>query len=92
LGALQRAHPDRIGEIRNRGAMIAMELVKNGNPDEPDAELCKAMVAAAQEKGLILLSCGLYGNVIRFLPALTIPDTIMTEGLTLVAECFEELV
>jgi 4-aminobutyrate aminotransferase/(S)-3-amino-2-methylpropionate transaminase len=92
LGALQRAHPDRIGEIRNRGAMIAMELVKNGNPDEPDAELCKAMVAAAQEKGLILLSCGLYGNVIRFLPALTIPDAIMTEGLTLVAECFEELV
>lgn len=92
LGALQHAHPDRIGEIRNRGAMIAMELVKNGNPDEPDADLCKAMVAAAQEKGLILLSCGLYGNVIRFLPALTIPDAVMTEGLTLVAECFEELV
>ena len=92
LSALQRKHPDRIGDLRNRGAMIAMELVKNGNADEPDADLCKAMVVAAHQRGLILLSCGIYGNVIRFLPALTIQDEIMTEGLTLMAEIFEELV
>lgn len=92
LTKLQKKHPDRIGQVRNKGSMIAMELVKNGNADEPDADLCKALVGAAHQKGLILLSCGLYGNVIRFLPALTIPNEIVEEGLAIFAECFEELV
>ncbi len=92
LAELQQRYPDRIGEIRNKGAMIAMELVQNGNTNEPDAELCKALVGAAIEKGLVLLSCGLYGNVIRFLPPLTISDEIIEEGLGVITECFEELV
>ena len=92
LKALQEKHSDRIGEIRNQGAMIAMELVKNGNADEPDADLCKALVGAALEKGLILLSCGLYGNVIRFLPPLTASDDVLEEGLAIVSDCFESLV
>ncbi|MGK0272202.1 MAG: 4-aminobutyrate aminotransferase/(S)-3-amino-2-methylpropionate transaminase, partial [Cocleimonas sp.] len=76
----------------NKGAMIAMELVKNGNANEPDADLCKTLVDMANKNGLLILSCGLYGNVIRFLPALTIPEEIATEGLAILAECFEELV
>ena len=92
LTKLQEKHPSRIGELRNKGAMIAMELVKNGDANEPDADLCKALVDMANKNGLLILSCGLYGNVIRFLPALTIPEEIATEGLAILAECFEELV
>ena len=92
LKEMQKAYPTRIGDVRNQGAMIAMELVLNGNADEPDTELCKALVGAAQKKGLILLSCGLYGNVIRFLPPLTMSDEIAHEGLAIVDECLKELV
>ena len=58
------------------GAMIAMELVHDGDADKPNAELTKAIVAEAAKNGLILLSCGIRGNVIRFLPALTITDDL----------------
>ncbi len=60
--------------------MIAMELVKNGDPDQPDADLTKALVTKAWQNGLILLSCGTRGNVIRFLPALTISDEFGQRG------------
>ena len=60
-----------IGEVRNLGAMVAMELVKNGDPHQPDADLTKALVKHAASKGLVILSCGIYGNVIRFLAPLT---------------------
>jgi len=92
LAGLQKKHPNVIGEIRaERGAMIAMELVKDGDAQQPDAELTKRLVARACENGLILLSCGVNGNVIRLLPALTIPEDILDEGLdileTSIAEC-----
>lgn len=80
-----------IGDIRNLGAMIAMELVKNGNPEEPNPDLTKALVAKAREKGLIILSCGTRANVIRFLPALTISDQLIREGLGVLEQCFSEL-
>lgn len=89
---LRQKYPDRIGDIRNKGAMIALELIQNDNTYEPDADLCKALVVKASKNGLILLSCGLYGNVIRFLPALTIPKDILDEGITIFTKCFEELV
>jgi 4-aminobutyrate aminotransferase / (S)-3-amino-2-methylpropionate transaminase / 5-aminovalerate transaminase len=89
LKELQARFPDRIGEIRARGAMIALELVKNGNPDEPDAELTKAIVAKAASSGLIVLSCGIRGNVIRILTPLTIEDAILSEGLALFSSVFE---
>lgn len=92
LNRLQKHYPDRIGDIRNHGAMIAIELVKNGNPEEPDTDLCKNLVNSAVKNGLVLLSCGLYGNVIRFLPALTITDEIIEEGLGIFSKCFQELV
>jgi 4-aminobutyrate aminotransferase/(S)-3-amino-2-methylpropionate transaminase len=49
------------------------------------------MVSLAQQRGLILLSCGIRGNVIRFLPALTISDELINEGLDIVGACLEEL-
>ncbi len=92
LSKLQAQHPDVIGEVRaDRGAMIAMELVKNGDAEQPNAELTRSMVALAYQRGLVLLSCGSRGNVIRFLPALTISDELINEGLDIVAGCFQEL-
>jgi 4-aminobutyrate aminotransferase/(S)-3-amino-2-methylpropionate transaminase len=70
-----------IGEVRGLGAMVAIELVKNGSPDQPDAELTRALVQAAARHGLIILSCGVNGNVIRFLAPLTISDALLAEGL-----------
>lgn len=92
LRQLQKEHPGVIGDIRaNRGAMIAMELVQNGDPDQPDAELTSELVNKAWQNGLVLLSCGVRGNVIRFLPALTISDELINEGMETVARCLNEL-
>ena len=71
--------------------MIAMELVTDGDPDRPNAELTKKLVAEAHKNGLILLPCGIRGNVIRFLPALTITEANMQEGLDILSACFEIL-
>ena len=91
LEQLQAQHPQRIGNIRNLGAMIAMELVKNGDASQPDPELTKEIVAHAAQQGLILLSCGIRGNVIRFLPALTISDELVTEGMTILEQIVNTL-
>jgi len=80
-----------IGDVRNLGAMVALELVKNGDAHQPDADLTKALTKRAGEKGLVLLSCGLYGNVIRFLAPLTASDAIVREGMGIVAEALREL-
>jgi 4-aminobutyrate aminotransferase/(S)-3-amino-2-methylpropionate transaminase len=80
-----------IGDVRGLGAMVAMELVKSGDPHQPDADLTKALVKLASDKGLVLLSCGIYGNVIRFLAPLTASDEIVREGLGIVADALREL-
>jgi 4-aminobutyrate aminotransferase/(S)-3-amino-2-methylpropionate transaminase len=80
-----------IGEVRGLGAMVAIELVRDGDAGQPDADLAKALVKRAAEKGLILLSCGLYGNVIRFLVPLTATDVIVREGLGVVIDALREL-
>ena len=80
-----------IGEVRNLGAMVAMELVKDRDAHQPDPELAKALVKHAGSKGLVLLSCGLYGNVIRFLAPLTASDEIVAEGLEIVVASLREL-
>ncbi|HNP36410.1 MAG TPA: 4-aminobutyrate--2-oxoglutarate transaminase [Woeseiaceae bacterium] len=88
LEAMQRRYPAFIGDIRaDRGAMIAIELVHGGNAQQPAAAETKALVSKAYEKGLVLLSCGVSGNVIRLLPALTIPDAILDEGLDILEKC-----
>ena len=71
--------------------MIAIELVKGGDAEQPDADLTKALVAEAYRNGLVVLSCGVRGNVFRFLPALTISDELIDEGLDILEACFERL-
>jgi 4-aminobutyrate aminotransferase/(S)-3-amino-2-methylpropionate transaminase len=89
LQALQAAD-DRIGDVRGRGAMIAVEFVK---PDsaEPDAALTNALAAAAHAVGVIVLTAGTFGNVVRFLPPLTISDELLTEGLDILSGLLSEL-
>ncbi|WP_104177697.1 4-aminobutyrate--2-oxoglutarate transaminase [Cryobacterium sp. Y50] len=84
LGALAAVDP-RIAEVRGRGAMIAIELV-DPTTGEPDTALAGRVIAAAHAQGVILLGCGTYGNVIRFLPPLSIPDHLLLEGLHVLAE------
>ena len=89
LGRLHRiqAEDNRIGDVRGRGAMIAVELVHQDSTD-PDPGFTTAVATAAREKGVIVLTCGTYGNVLRFLPPLTISDELLNEGLDLLAEVF----
>ena len=70
-----------IGDVRGLGAMVAMELVKDRESREPAPALTKALVQAAAAKGLVILSCGTYANVIRFLLPLVASDTLIDEGL-----------
>jgi 4-aminobutyrate aminotransferase/(S)-3-amino-2-methylpropionate transaminase len=79
-----------VGEVRALGAMVAVELVKNGRAEAPDPELTRALVQAAGRNGLIILSCGVYANVIRFLAPLTIPDAVLKEGFRLFELSLEE--
>lgn len=82
LEAIRDRHGRKvIGEIRGLGAMVAMELVEDGDANKPNAALTKALVAAAAARGLILLSCGVRLNVIRFLAPLTIEESVLQEGL-----------
>ncbi len=81
LRQLQERFPARVGDVRNLGAMIAMELVVDGDVNRPDPELTRALISEAAANGLILLSCGIRGNVVRFLPALTIPDELIDESM-----------
>ena len=84
LAVLQQRFP-AIGDVRGLGAMVAMELVKQRDARQPDAELTRALVQAAAKRGLVILSCGVYANVIRFLAPLTISDALLAEGL----DCLE---
>lgn len=75
-----------IGDVRGLGAMVAIELFQGGDLDRPDAALAAKAVAEAARRGLILLPCGTYGNVIRILVPLTAPDALLEEGLAILAE------
>ncbi|MSR97858.1 4-aminobutyrate--2-oxoglutarate transaminase [Arthrobacter sp. BL-252-APC-1A] len=69
-----------IGDVRGRGAMLALELVKPGTKT-PDAAAAKAVAAACLAEGVIILTCGTYGNVIRLLPPLVIGEEVLSDGL-----------
>jgi len=92
LTQLQQQYPEVILDVRNQGAMIAIEFVKNGDPEQPNTALTQAIIANAAEHGLVLLACGFYGNVIRFLPALTISDETINEGLDKFNSLFESVI
>ncbi len=79
-----------IGDVRGLGAMVAMELVKDRDSREPAPALTKALVQAAAAKGLVILSCGTYGNVIRFLVPLVASDALIDEGLDFLKSALEE--
>jgi 4-aminobutyrate aminotransferase/(S)-3-amino-2-methylpropionate transaminase len=82
---------DCIGDVRGLGAMVAMELVKGGKADQPDADLTRDIVQAAARNGLVLLSCGRHKNVVRFLIALTAADALISEGLDILERTMAEL-
>lgn len=79
LESLRGAVP-QIADVRGLGAMVAVEFMQDG---KPDADFTKRVQAKALEGGLVLLTCGTYGNVIRFLMPLTIEDSVLEEGLTI---------
>lgn len=73
-----------IGDIRGLGGMVAFELITEPGSNTPDADATKALCATALEKGLILLSCGVYGNTVRILVPLTASDALVDEGLDII--------
>ena len=77
---------ENVGEVRGIGPMLALELVTDRESKEPAAELAKKTTAGARERGLILLSCGTYGNVIRILVPLVIDDDDLARGLEILEE------
>jgi 4-aminobutyrate aminotransferase len=81
---------DAVGEVRGLGPMQALELVEDRGTREPAAQLAAETTAAARERGLVLLSCGLYGNVIRILVPLVISDDDLERGLELLEEALVE--
>jgi 4-aminobutyrate aminotransferase/(S)-3-amino-2-methylpropionate transaminase len=85
LRALAARH-GAIGDVRGLGAMVAIELFKPGAPRQPDPDLTRRVVAEAAQRGLVLLSCGVYGNVIRILVPLVASDALLEEGLAVLDE------
>ena len=88
--SLQKAH-GIIGDVRGKGPMLALELVKDRETKEPAVDEAKKLVQLCYEKGLIILSCGTYGNVIRTLMPLVITKEELDEGLSILEESFHEL-
>jgi 4-aminobutyrate aminotransferase/(S)-3-amino-2-methylpropionate transaminase len=86
LRQLQARDP-RIGDVRGRGAMVAAELVEPGST-RPDPALAKAVATEAHQRGVIVLTCGTYGNVLRFLPPLSITDDQLHEAFDVLDEVF----
>ncbi|KAA9089871.1 4-aminobutyrate--2-oxoglutarate transaminase [Microbacterium radiodurans] len=89
LNDLRDADP-RVGDVRGRGAMVAAEFV-DPETGAPDAALTAAVAKACIAEGVIVLTCGTYGNVIRFLPPLAIGDELLDEGLDVVAAALGRL-
>jgi 4-aminobutyrate aminotransferase/(S)-3-amino-2-methylpropionate transaminase len=81
------ARSARIGDVRGRGAMIAVEVVHPGTTD-PDAASTAAVARACHQAGVLVLTAGTYGNVLRFLPPLSMPDHLLVEALDVIEESF----
>ncbi|MBE8515963.1 4-aminobutyrate--2-oxoglutarate transaminase [Amycolatopsis sp. H6(2020)] len=81
LREIQRAH-GVVGDVRGRGAMVAIELVHGPDDQRPNSELTARVAARCHQEGLLVLTAGSFGNVIRFLPPLSISDSLLQEGLS----------
>ena len=88
----ERSNLNCIGDVRGLGAMCAVELVKDTASHEPSPALTAQLLKSASDRGLILLSCGTYGNVVRFLVPLTASDALVTEGMDVFAASLTEAV
>jgi 4-aminobutyrate aminotransferase/(S)-3-amino-2-methylpropionate transaminase len=91
LKAIAKKHK-AIGDVRGVGAMVAVELFKNGDLHQPDADLTKRICMESLKRGLVMLSCGTYANVLRILVPLTVPQAQLDEGLSILAEAFDAAV
>ncbi|MFD0886124.1 aminotransferase class III-fold pyridoxal phosphate-dependent enzyme, partial [Streptosporangium algeriense] len=79
-----------IGDVRGRGAMIAIELVVPGTK-EPHPTAAGEIAGRCHAEGLLVLTAGTYGNVLRFLPPLVMPDHLLEEGLTILEKIISEI-
>lgn len=85
------AKNDVIGDVRGLGCLVAIELFDDADHKIPSAKKTAALQVCARENGLILLSCGPDGNIIRFLPPLTTESEVLDEGLDILASCLAQL-
>ncbi|MBH1966047.1 MAG: 4-aminobutyrate--2-oxoglutarate transaminase [Comamonadaceae bacterium] len=90
LQAMAVEHPI-IGDVRSLGAMVAVELFDGGDPSRPATKATGFLLSEACRRGLILISCGTHGNVMRFLVPLTASDSLLDEGLDILSQCFGAL-
>lgn len=91
LEGLQAQYPDRIGDVRGLGAMLAMEMVSDAASKTPDMATTGAITAATVARGLITIRAGLYSNCVRFLPPLTVTDEQIDEAMGVLGEALKEV-
>jgi 4-aminobutyrate aminotransferase/(S)-3-amino-2-methylpropionate transaminase len=89
LNEMKKKYPI-VGDVRGRGAMQAIELVKPGTKD-PNPEAQASIIKYCQQKGVLILSAGTYGNVIRLIPPLVIPEHLLKEGLAILDEAISKI-
>src|SRR5204862_7880985 len=77
-----------VGDVRRRGAMVGVELVRNRETKEPAKQETDDIIRMACERGLVLIAAGTFGNVVRFLTPLVISDDELDEGLDVMTSCF----
>jgi 4-aminobutyrate aminotransferase/4-aminobutyrate aminotransferase/(S)-3-amino-2-methylpropionate transaminase len=80
-----------IGDVRGLGAMTAVEFFHGGDAAQPAPEIANALKAEALKRGLLLLTCGINGNVLRVMTPLTIPFAVLDEGLAIIAGVIGDL-
>ncbi len=90
FNSLQKKY-EQVGDVRGMGAMMAMEFVKNGDPRQPDGELCGQIVKNCAENGLIIINAGTFKNIIRVLCPLVITDEQLHKGLDILENELEKL-
>ena len=87
----RRGRYAQIGDVRGLGAMIAVEFVKNFDPQQPDAATCQALLQACADRGLVLISAGTHGNIIRILCPLVISDELLNAGLDIMEQELQKI-
>ncbi len=91
LERLQAQYPDRVGDVRGLGAMLAMEMVTDAASKTPDMATTGAITTATVKRGLITIRAGLYSNCVRFLPPLTVSDEQIDEAMGVLGEVLAEI-